>query len=551
MTQKFNLLLNMVDNHILSFLTICFIIFIPLYPKFPLIDIENTYISIRMEDFLTVIMTLALFVQVIRKKVSIPKNYLFLFGIFWTTVFISYIWGAFIAKSIEFPKIGFLHFGRRVQYMMPFFISFGVITVALRNKSFHNTHIFPKFLNTISWVTLIVCLYAIGQKSSAAFQPIRDFFENMYSTASAPIIKNVAYFFFRFFDFPAVQTMNSEFAKGFLLNLTPESRVSSTFAGHYDLAAYLVFLLPIVASLVIVNRSRVLNVITYILGILTLILTASRASFGAFAFSIGLYFIYTRKWRFLLLTVFVTAAMMFLNRDMTDRFKDMFQKKRVFQNVQTGALIIDQDISNLELPAGTQFISEGSATKVHENEEDKAKLKDQLIKKEVEEARKGGIVLSNEDASKLVDEKYKALQSFVAKDVIAGDTSLATRTQVEWPRAVRSFLKNPLFGTGVGSITESTDGDYFRLIGEVGLAGTFTFLYIIIYFMKTVFLAAKKHHRFYMIGLAYIAGILALLSNAVLIDVFEASKVAFIFWTLSGIFVGISEYLRSHKFDSV
>ncbi len=208
-------------------------------------------------------------------------------------------------------------------------------------------------------------------------------------------------------------------------------------------------------------------------------------------------------------------------------------------------------MSNLELPAGTQFISEGSATNVQVNEDDKTKLKDQLIKKEVEEARKGGIVLSQEDAGKLVDEKYKALQSFVARDVIAGDTSLATRTQVEWPRAVRSFLKNPLFGTGVSSITESTDGDYFRLIGEVGALGTFTFLYIIIFFSKTVFTAAKRDGHFYIIGMAYVAGILALLANAVLIDVFEASKVAFIFWTVSGIFVAASEYINNHKLETI
>ncbi|KXK12267.1 MAG: hypothetical protein UZ22_OP11002000066 [Microgenomates bacterium OLB23] len=39
--------------------------------------------------------------------------------------------------------------------------------------------------------------------------------------------------------------MNPEFAKGRILFLTPEARLSSTFAGHYDLAAYLVLMLPL------------------------------------------------------------------------------------------------------------------------------------------------------------------------------------------------------------------------------------------------------------------------------------------------------------------
>ncbi|MFO0704289.1 MAG: O-antigen ligase family protein [Patescibacteria group bacterium] len=535
--------LTFFDNNILLILTLAFLIFIPLYPKFPLIAIPDTYISIRLEDFLTALMTAIYGIQILRKKINVPKSYLKYFILFWLAVFISYVWGAFVSHTVQFPKIGFLHAARRIQYMVPFFLAFSAVSHSLSHSKDLRTQL-SKYFTTISWVVFVVCLYAIGQKSSAAFQPVRDFFENIYKTNSLPIIRDVAYFFFRFFDFPAVQTMNSEFAKGFLLNLTPESRVSSTFAGHYDLAAYLVFFIPIIAAFIISKRSRILNWLTYIASILTLILTASRASFAAFGVSIGIYLLYTRKWKMLFATVLITLMLMFLNKDMTDRFKDMFQKKRVFQNVQTGALIIDQDISAENLPAGTQFISEGQATKVEVNKEDTQKLKDQLIKKEVEEAKKSGKEISQEEAARLVDDKYKALTQFVARDVIAGDTSLATRTQVEWPRAVRSFLSNPLFGTGVSSITESTDGDFFRLIGETGILGSAIFMFIIISFVKIVFDTTQKHKEFSIIGLSYIAGIIALLANAVLIDVFEASKVAFIFWTVSGIFLAVSENLR-------
>ena len=39
--------------------------------------------------------------------------------------------------------------------------------------------------------------------------------------------------------------MNEEFAKGIPIKLSQLSRVPSTFAGHYDLAAYLVLMIPI------------------------------------------------------------------------------------------------------------------------------------------------------------------------------------------------------------------------------------------------------------------------------------------------------------------
>ena len=44
--------------------------------------------------------------------------------------------------------------------------------------------------------------------------------------------------------------MNEEFAKGIPITLSQLSRVPSTFAGHYDLAAYLALMIPILASLV-------------------------------------------------------------------------------------------------------------------------------------------------------------------------------------------------------------------------------------------------------------------------------------------------------------
>ncbi len=78
--------------------------------------------------------------------------------------------------------------------------------------------------------------------------------------------------------------MNPEYAKGYLLYLTPEARISSTFAGHYDLAAYLVFIIPLIWGFYFA-RQNLSYLFLFILSLFTLILTASRISYGAYIIS--------------------------------------------------------------------------------------------------------------------------------------------------------------------------------------------------------------------------------------------------------------------------
>jgi len=532
-------LIHFYDRHILSILTIIFIVLIPLYPKIPFIRIHDTYISVRLEDFYVAFASALFFMQVLRRKVQWNRTYVILFMAFWSIGLISVAYNIFISKIIFFRNIALLHTLRRIEYMLPFFIAYAAIKTEMHylHKSDKIRPILEKFLGITFWVIFAVCLYALGQKTSLLFQPVRDIFQWM-SINSYGYMKDIAYFFFRFFDFPAVQTMNAEFAKGHLLNLTPESRVSSTFAGHYDLAAFLVFFLPLVAGAISYTKHKLQYSLVYVLSILTLILTSARTSFGAFALSITLYFAYTRKWKGLIITIVVTGFLLFVNRDMTERFMDTFRKKRVFENVKTGAEIINQNIVSSDLPAGSAFVVEGKSVPIA-TAQDRQDLQEQLVKKEKEDAKKSGRTITDEEALRLVNEKYKEFQNFIAKDVIAGDTSLATRTQVEWPRAWKAFLTNPILGTGPSSLTESTDGDYFRWFGEMGIAGGGLFMIILALVWKNIYQAIGrfKEHRMMFVG--FCAGMIALLANAVLIDVFEASKVAYIFWIISGVFVGL------------
>jgi hypothetical protein len=48
--------------------SIFFLIFIPLYPKFPLFDLKNTWVYIRLEDMLLALAAGSLFIHIIRRR---------------------------------------------------------------------------------------------------------------------------------------------------------------------------------------------------------------------------------------------------------------------------------------------------------------------------------------------------------------------------------------------------------------------------------------------------------------------------------------------------
>ena len=75
-----------------------------------------------------------------------------------------------------------------------------------------------------------------------------------------------------------------------------------------------------------------------------------------------------------------------------------------------------------------------------------------------------------------------------------------------------------------------------RALGETGLLG-FAAFYGLIFFAGYLLWKNLKSKDFYegkAVLAAVLAGILGLLINAVYIDVFEASKVALVFWGLIG-----------------
>lgn len=484
------------DKNLIKILLFGFVAIIPLYPKFPLKFINYTYIAVRVEDLYVGILFLAFIIQLVRKKITLNTKFMWLFIAFWAAITVSFIIGVY-ANTLPYHQVAFLNIARRFEYMFVFF----VLTSTIRSKAE-----FFALLKFIVFIFFVVCVYGVGQK---------------------------------FLGWPAVQTMNPEYAKGYLLFLTPDARISSSFSGHYDLAAYLVFLMPMVLGLFFA-RKNYLYLGIFILSVFTLVLTAARSSFIAYLISIIVFLLLIRKPKYLVLILLITGVFTFLNKSLSSRIARTFQVKQIFVNDKTGQVIVPQRISTKEVPAGSFYVqikSSGGPTTDETNlafEKIHAQIRDQYAKE--------GKELTATEEARLVATMSAGLKSI---NTVVSDISFATRLQVEWPRAINALLKNPLFGTGAASITEATDNDFLRWLGEFGLVGTGFFLAILYSITHFIYTQTKKLKS---VGDKYIYygflfGLFALLINAGYIDVFEASKVAYHVWLMTGLLV--SSLLKS------
>jgi hypothetical protein len=129
---------------------------------------------------------------------------------------------------------------------------------------------------------------------------------------------------------------------------------------------------------------------------------------------------------------------------------------------------------------------------------------------------------------------------FAAEEVlrpIQQDRSTSIRIDVEWPRALRSFYKNPFLGTGYSSLGLATDNDYLRSIGETGMLGFLSFISILIALAKSIWKLKEKSTGLVdnTLAIASIGVFTAMTLVALFIDTFEASKIAIMFWSIMGL----------------
>ena len=452
-------------------------LFIPLYPKFPLFNVPGTYVAIRIEDLLVVSVLFIWFVLEIFKGFSTLKNKVGKFILlYWLVGALSLVSAIFITKHVV-PHIALLHFLRRIEYMSLFFVTLASIR-SLKNVKNYGLVL---FLTTIG-----IFVYGIGQK---------------------------------FFNWPVVSTMNVEFSKGMLLQLDEWARISSTFAGHYDLAAFLVLFLALSAGFIIGLKSRLSKIAMFIVAFLAfylLILTASRVSFVAYLVAVTFVLLGLKKYRWLGPVLVLSVVFMLLSSDISQRYAATF----------------DIDLSGLTgwIPRKEREVAlvlKPTPTKP-------------VVKKKTMPFSKEAPVVLKPTPTKVAT--AAAVEEWKPTTELAVEYSSAIRFKVEWPRALRAFAKNPFLGTGYSSVTLATDNDYLRTLAETGLLGFGAFFLIFLEIGRQVlsFFTQVKLNLEKALVVGICGAILGMFANAVFIDVFAASKVAFIFWILMGILVGIT-----------
>ena len=471
--------------------------FIPLYPKVPLINVIRTFVYIRLEDFFVAV-TIGIYILFRMRERKIPKTPLtWPIIVFWSVGLISACYSMlFIGPKLVgyFPHLVILHYLRRLEYMMLFFMAFDVV---VRKKSLVTVVIW-----TLAGTTVGIIVYGLGEK---------------------------------FFGWPAFLTMNEQFAKGIPLRLPPTARIPSTFGGHYDLAAFVVFTLPILAACAFAAKKIWQKIVFFLLSVGSLVmlfLTQSRTSFLVYLVGVSAMLLWYKKKWFIIPVVIVSFFLLNFFNGASDRFYKTFRYNDVIVDLSTGK------------PVGTLATLEGNTAVVQKSESpatENLPTGSQYINLPPPVAASASsqvttISYSSVNLETGSGEISTVSGSFLIQKALVYDISITTRLQGEWPLAMTAFKRNILLGSGYSTLSVASDGDYVRMLGETGILGTLSFLgilltsYIIFFRRKD---ALNGYQEAFVVGV--FGGLTGLMFNGILIDVFESSKVAFTLWLFLGV----------------
>lgn len=446
------------SDKVTKYLVAAILIAVPVYPKFPFINVPGTHVFIRLEDLLLLMAGLYLAFFVLKDIKGFLKDRVNRSIVLFLAAGLTSVASAiFITKTVV-PSLGALHWLRRVEYLIPLFLGTVVFRNTKKDLGF--------YIKVILLTLLVVFVFGVGQKH---------------------------------FGLPVIATQNEELAKGIAQRFNPGSHLYSTFAGHYDLATYLVLVLPITISLFYTLKglkTRVLLGVGALGGLWLLANALSRISIVSYlgATTVALFLI--KKYKAIPVVLLISVVMFGFSSNLLDRYSQIFRvtKERIKQEISLS-------------PAS---------------------------------------VYAQDEVNTL--ERRRNVQEAPTPVPVFEDRSTSIRLNVEWPRAIRAFRKNPLLGTGYSSITLATDNDYLRLLGEVGILGFFGFFLYLARILIEAIPIFPLTKNFRGVNLGFFAGlsgaIPGLLLNAVFIDIFEASKFAISFWLIMGIALS---YIRNEK----
>ncbi|MCL4397616.1 glycosyltransferase family 39 protein [Patescibacteria group bacterium] len=513
--------LHWLDNNILAVLAGFLLVFIPLYPKWPLFDILYGYnVRVRLEDFFVAATIVIFLLWILRRKIKLVFNAVSLGLIGYLVIgLLSVITAIFIIQTVPlqylFAGKTFLHWLRRAEYFSLFFVFFASIRSMKALKI---------YLGLFFLTLLGVIIYGYGQK---------------------------------YLYWPAFSTMNREFAKGWWLYLTAHARVLSTFGGHYDLAGYLVIALTLCWSFLfgLKNKLAKLGIVLLLAGgFWLLILTASRISFAGYMLGLSVViFLWTFKkglgwgvsrWA---AAAFLSILLMLSFGDLSSRFLTLFKFADRFSAVRE---ILLRPAGNAPTQNAT-FLENNIAAVTTPSDQPPTPMKPSDVT-----GNEIPLLMPKKTASGAT--VLVPTQRTYSQNALMFDLSTGIRFDTTWPRAIAGFEMDPLLGKGYATLSqankydytegESTDNDYLRALGETGFLGFAAFFGTLLVMAWIAFrsLGGIRDPLLYSLVAGFIGLIGGLLVNATMIDIFESSKVAYVFWGVSGMTLG-SLYLTREK----
>jgi len=529
--------LTWLDENLLTILAGFLLVFIPLYPKIPLFSpIEQYIVRVRLEDIFVLLTFLIWGVYWLRGKVAWRKPIVYALLAYIGVGFLSVLSAVFVIKTVPLEPLHLgktlLHYFRHIQYFSLFFIAFSAIKTKRHIKV---------LIASIIFTVLAVSIYGFGQ---------------------------------RHFYWPVYSTMNREFSKGVRLYLTEHARVQSTFAGHYDLGAYLVIVLPILLALGYGAKKTWQKVVihgVHWVGIWLLVVSASRSSFAAYILGITLvtllFAVKQTGWlkkiwwwtsRYFVLGTVITLTFFTYGQDIYERLMQVLKSYPVWHQRYHDANGIRIALTDkyVLVPLGLKEVSIPKA-QVPKNAISTDQAQDILVKSDTQPTTSRPLPsdvyedipdlvrVSTTSADGATTVTYEERDRTYSENALRYGLSLAIRLDTLWPQAIEGFKRNPLVGSGYATLNkenpydfteaDSTDNNFLRTLGETGALGFITFYGAIGLALYYAFQAARsKDEVLQALAIGYIGGTLGLLGNAIYIDVFVASKVAQVFWALTG-----------------
>ncbi len=535
------------DDNFLLLATGFLLAFIPLYPKIPLGEIIPGYIvRVRLEDIVILAVFAWLLWQLARRKAAWRTPLSLSILLYLAVGLVSNLVGVLVIHTIpaQLLHIGksTLHWLRHIEYFSLFFVAYNAVRT--KRQAFA--------LILVSMFTLLsVGIYGYGQK---------------------------------YLYWPVYSTMNREFSKGLRLYLSEFARVQSTFAGHYDLGAYLVIILPLMIAFFFAlgkNQSwrdllsprwqkvcRWFFLAGWLIGLWLMAASASRASFIAYvlglAILIGL-FTLRRSWRWGLTrgfsTLLVSLVIILVVGELPSRFGQLIDQNKHPQLHKVYHTFNDY-VQHPNKLLGLSFLAQAPQGGMSVEDYERSLREQGMTRSDTQPATRPQDVVTNVPeqvfevgdpqatlAANLVQYGNQLVQERTYSDcALSRSLSLCIRFETLWPRAIRGFLNDPLFGSGYATLTketveqfteaESTDNNFLRTLGENGAVGFFFYygsIGLSLWYAWQAYRRSVQDPWLTALSVGVIAGSVGLLVNAMYLDVLVASKVAYTFWLIQGI----------------